>query len=1273
MSVAPTPAPRAKPRSTLQTDTSPGFKRPIPAPRTLIPIRKTFEEEIDSQDETDHQIQDNTVMDIGKEKGQNTFSRRVRTLSNASLQIAEDLKREVTGTLTGTLETTRQSVRKMARRFTTVGTVSPADIEQARAKSVVESSADGGVLNMFNTISFNSPIHSTDGSESPYENTDILPIPISSPPPTYPPPPLRPTIHTNQNLSPDEIYDEPASVISGGSSSYGSASEQRHLDIIPANTMTGRNTGFTNHPGKRETEVEVLAANRRDNYESVFPTEQYNSDAESCVDLTTAHTLDRNVNLQRCDSWNFYDPLPRPLTENIYNNVDSTPSLKAVSALATTSGNEDKTPVLPTATNRRDKEEISVRSVYENHEIGQRNLEPRSQFPTQSILLQFDPLANRPSTLQSSTNFSSDLQSLAELLDNDLYGNSVNNNNQQAKIIIKLREFDVENASILDSEEDLSYSVNGTESMLPPLPPERIDSLPTENGSQGSLAELELVEADITQPCGSKENVAGLGSKVVKAKAEGQDKDRGKNKDKDAATPISRDQSTRGSGRLKPSINKWFTRVNEGLTKATEALKKAPDLLPQSSKAPSSKDPSLLPRPALLTKTSITQRGLTFRVNNGTSVEDFFSELNTRWSVLSAGILISYADAQENNVKEQMKMGDILSVMRINETKYKHDNEELFCLEVNVWNKNKPSHIYGVKTMPERRVWMQKLAESMTHKFSSSLTSNYMKFGWAYISEGVSGQWIGAWLLLSHRKLHYVTEKLPARTLDLRTARCIVLSPLEAIGNTPKTHDKGQNMIVDCTAVALYVRMWTQRETKAWARVIKQEAHNNGAKLDQQQLTKNEIPVIIEKCINFIYVNGSMSEGIYRKAGNNSKVAELLDKFAKDAWAVQLTLDNYTENDVATALKRFFRDLPEPLFPNDQRQYLIGVSNVKSRDERIRMFKAVLEQLPTITFKTIRKLLGHLAFIGSQSSKNLMNIDNLAAIWGPSLMPHDPAKSQQEEIAVVSQLIKLYSHIFPENGRTAEIERVMLTVLQRCNDSPQGAVNVKTSGEFRMWIYFQSKSGQSHNIAIGPQRTAYEVLCELSPKIDIPVHELILEEWVLGENMIRPIYHREKVLNVVLKWGYWDEQDRKDNCLIITKLNKYVEFMAGSITSPMAELRFADSKSKNFKPFMFEFTQANLKYYKDRYSTTEISSWNIEDIVWYLGHDPKRNPTSKYTVTYITKNGSPPKRSKTEPFFGNCLVWVTPAERALWLRMFLHAEHPTDLTPPPQHVNLMSS
>lgn len=50
------------------------------------------------------------------------------------------------------------------------------------------------------------------------------------------------------------------------------------------------------------------------------------------------------------------------------------------------------------------------------------------------------------------------------------------------------------------------------------------------------------------------------------------------------------------------------------------------------------------------------------------------------------------------------------------------------------------------------------------------------------------------------------------------------------------------------------------------------------------------------------------------------------------------------------------------------------------------MYKAAFDQFPTIYYNTIRKLLGHLQFIVTQSEKNQMTVDNIASLWGVTLM-----------------------------------------------------------------------------------------------------------------------------------------------------------------------------------------------------------------------------------------------------------------------------------------------
>jgi hypothetical protein len=87
--------------------------------------------------------------------------------------------------------------------------------------------------------------------------------------------------------------------------------------------------------------------------------------------------------------------------------------------------------------------------------------------------------------------------------------------------------------------------------------------------------------------------------------------------------------------------------------------------------------------------------------------------------------------------------------------------------------------------------------------------------------------------------------------------------------------------------------------------------------------TPHETFIRIYLCI--IYPNkfsGSLSEGIYRRAGSSTVLSELLARFRRDSWSVQLSPSQHSEHDVAGVLKRFFRDLPESLVPQEKHHAL---------------------------------------------------------------------------------------------------------------------------------------------------------------------------------------------------------------------------------------------------------------------------------------------------------------------------------------------------------------
>lgn len=53
------------------------------------------------------------------------------------------------------------------------------------------------------------------------------------------------------------------------------------------------------------------------------------------------------------------------------------------------------------------------------------------------------------------------------------------------------------------------------------------------------------------------------------------------------------------------------------------------------------------------------------------------------------------------------------------------------------------------------------------------------------------------------------------------------------------------------------------------------------------------------------------------------------------------------------------------------------------------LYRSQLEKLPPVNYVSTRRLMGHLHHISQNCEHNLMPVENLAAIWGPTLMHVD--------------------------------------------------------------------------------------------------------------------------------------------------------------------------------------------------------------------------------------------------------------------------------------------
>ena len=81
-----------------------------------------------------------------------------------------------------------------------------------------------------------------------------------------------------------------------------------------------------------------------------------------------------------------------------------------------------------------------------------------------------------------------------------------------------------------------------------------------------------------------------------------------------------------------------------------------------------------------------------------------------------------------------------------------------------------------------------------------------------------------------------------------------------------------------------------------------------------------------------------MTEGIYRHSGVKTKIDRLLEQFRFNAWAVQISREEFSEHDVANTLKRFMRTLDEPLLTEELRSKWMEATKIADPDQKLKRY-----------------------------------------------------------------------------------------------------------------------------------------------------------------------------------------------------------------------------------------------------------------------------------------------------------------------------------------------
>ncbi|XP_006833587.1 PREDICTED: rho GTPase-activating protein 27 isoform X1 [Chrysochloris asiatica] len=171
---------------------------------------------------------------------------------------------------------------------------------------------------------------------------------------------------------------------------------------------------------------------------------------------------------------------------------------------------------------------------------------------------------------------------------------------------------------------------------------------------------------------------------------------------------------------------------------------------------------------------------------------------------------------------------------------------------------------------------------------------------------------------------------------------------------------------------------------------------------------KSPVPHFVQQCIRTVEARGLDIDGLYRISGNLATIQKLRYKVDHEE---RLDLDNGRWEDVHVitgALKLFFRELPEPLFPFSHFHQFMAAIKLQDQTQRSRCVRDLVRSLPTPNHDTLRLLFQHLCRVIEHKDQNRMSVQSVAIVFGPTLLrPEMEETSMPMTMVFQNQVVEL--------------------------------------------------------------------------------------------------------------------------------------------------------------------------------------------------------------------------------------------------------------------------
>ncbi|XP_017309931.1 rho GTPase-activating protein 27 isoform X1 [Ictalurus punctatus] len=381
---------------------------------------------------------------------------------------------------------------------------------------------------------------------------------------------------------------------------------------------------------------------------------------------------------------------------------------------------------------------------------------------------------------------------------------------------------------------------------------------------------------------------------------------------------------------------------------------------------------SMLEKAGILNKTKIADNGKKLRKNWTQS-----------WTVLHGGILTFYKDPKSTPGGNVTKTNQIIPEFTV----------ELKAASVGWASKDKSSkkNVLELKTRQGSDYLIQYDTDSIIHDWHKIIQDT-----------------------IKHLDHEHYTDEEDDEVMEKS------LQPVERERKNTTTRQSSGAADSEQGRVRVKLRKFLQRRPTLQA--VKEKGYIKdsvfGCHLDTLCHRENTtVPRFVEKCIKSVERRGLNIDGIYRVSGNLAVIQKLRHRADHEE---DLDLDDgqWEEIHVITgALKLFFRELPEPLFPFSFFDKFIAAIRISDPIQRVSYMQDLVRALPLPNHNTMEVLFRHLRKVVEHTDSNRMSFQSMAIVFGPTLLrPEVESGNMAVHMVFQNQIVELilnkYNEVF---------------------------------------------------------------------------------------------------------------------------------------------------------------------------------------------------------------------------------------------------------------------